>query len=783
MHNWHLGTKDPYSLLLTSDFRVHGTHGKYDNTWELQLEGGERGGISIYSTLALRTLSTRLFPIFYKENQIIDKSSDFNNPPVLKKFFSNYALIEYAPFEGLDIQTHIWLPDNQTLLSKSIIKNNAGSAFEGKVNWVMSLTPLETGMAAHLEENNHEFFLLGQAQNAYVAFLLNNGAKPGALSYPSLSLPLQILPEGLSTHQWAFTCHEDKEDLLSKCKSLIQSDFEALTARMGVFQQRDEIIIQSNHVEWDAAFAFSQKNALQFFMPDITEDLPVAILKSRNPEQQNLVYLHELPPIEKLSILDVWYLAGVLPGSFSSIKVIVDRYLRFINATEETVTIQPYPILAEMLWKIYEKTEDLAWLKQAYLTSIKSLNFWFTENQDQDQDDIPEWSHALQSQFEQIPIHNYWHPDGIGTNSRWIESPFLASLILNELNRTNQMAEILEITDTKEWIEAKQKKIKTYINDSFHNRKKIFKYRDSITHASPSGYKIFETGQSGIYKINKNLRSDFRLNVKIFFEKETTRKIRIFIHGKTKEGNTVEEISTRQIMWSDQFGVATSKQVYTKINSIEVEALSLSEKVIISVSDYAEEDITSIFPIWNNDISSQRVNHITNRWLIPELLQPFGLPLIPVDKQPKGSDLFNNVDLYLNRFILEGLIKHGQLELASQLYTNLMNAVVKNLKLFKRFYKSYDASDGYGSGDYNIVNGLLPVETFLRLIGIGFWSESKIEFTHYNPFDEPIRVQHRAITILCDRDHFKITFPGGDFFQIKGNLPQRFYLTTPTIKN
>ncbi len=186
----------------------------------------------------------------------------------------------------------------------------------------------------------------------------------------------------------------------------------------------------------------------------------------------------------------------------------------------------------------------------------------------------------------------------------------------------------------------------------------------------------------GYLKFNKYLRSDLRLNIKIFFEKETTRKTRVFINGKTKEGNTVEEISTRQFMWSDHFGVATSKQVYTKINSIEVETLSIGEKVILSISDYAGEDITSIFPIWNNETSTQRVSHITNRWLVPALMQPFGLPLMPVNKQPKDSDLFNSVDLYLNRFILEGLIKHGQVGLASELYTNFNQCDCKKFKSY-----------------------------------------------------------------------------------------------------
>lgn len=780
MHDWQLGLKDPYSLLLTSDFRVRGIHEKYDNTWELQLEGSDRGGICLYSTLSLRTLSTRIFPIFHNGSHTADRSSEFIHPPIIKKFLSNYVLIHYTPFEGLDIHTHIWLPDNQTVLSKTILKNNAALPFEGAINWVMTLTPLQAGSAAKLEEKDRDFYLTGQAQDAYAAFLLGNGAKAGATSYPSLFLPLQIAPGGQFAHQWVFTCNEDIDTLYAKSKPLLQADFEPLAARMDVLQQRDEIDIQTTSSDWDAAFAFSQKNALQLILPDVEQDQPATILKSRNPEQQNMVYLHDLPPIEKLSLLDIWYLSGVIPGAISTVMVLLDRYLRHLVSSEEGLSFQPYPILAEMIWKIYEKTDNLTWLKLAYPVLIESLKFWFTESQDRDQDAIPEWQHALQSQFEQLPVHNYWHPAGAGTNTSWIESPFLAGLLYHELNRTVQIAACLEITNEKAWLESKQKSLTAYINDSFHNRKKIFKYRDSITHASPNGYKIFETDQAGLYKINKNLRGLQRLNIKIINEKENTRKTRIFIKGKTNEGNTVEEISTRQFMGSDHLRAATSNQVYTKIISIEVENLTQGDQVIVSTADYAVEDITSIFPLWSNDILPQRVKHIKERWLIPELMQPFGLPLVPVSKQPKKSDLFNNVDLYLNRFILEGLINHNQIKLASELYTNLTNAVIKNLKLFKRFYKTYDASDGYGSGDYNIVNGLLPVETFLKLIGISFWSESKIEFTHYNPFDEPIQVQNRATTVVCGRDHFEIIFPGGDRFQIKGILPQRFFLTIPT---
>jgi hypothetical protein len=55
---------DPFSLILTPDYQNQTSNATHDIVWEVQLDGGESGGLSIYSTLALSASSLRIIPIF-----------------------------------------------------------------------------------------------------------------------------------------------------------------------------------------------------------------------------------------------------------------------------------------------------------------------------------------------------------------------------------------------------------------------------------------------------------------------------------------------------------------------------------------------------------------------------------------------------------------------------------------------------------------------------------------------------------------------------------------------
>jgi hypothetical protein len=131
------------------------------------------------------------------------------------------------------------------------------------------------------------------------------------------------------------------------------------------------------------------------------------------------------------------------------------------------------------------------------------------------------------------------------------------------------------------------------------------------------------------------------------------------------------------------------------------------------------------------------------------------------------------VDLPLNSLILEGLIKNHQFELAKKVYSNLMKVVIKNLRLSKKFFKLYDANDGTCKGEYNIINGMIPLKIFFRLIGIHRWTDNEIEFLGTSVFKNEIKIFYRGLQVVCSQKGHTIITSGGKSIELKTNNFQR----------
>ena len=92
--------------------------------------------------------------------------------------------------------------------------------------------------------------------------------------------------------------------------------------------------------------------------------------------------------------------------------------------------------------------------------------------------------------------------------------------------------------------------------------------------------------------------------------------------------------------------------------------------------------------------------------------------------------------------------------------------------------KNYDASDGYGSGDYNIINGMVPLRTFLQLAGIKKWSKSEIILESTNIFENPVNIRYRGIRVHCNKNGHQIISPGSRIIETTGKGPHRIKLPT-----
>ena len=147
--------------------------------------------------------------------------------------------------------------------------------------------------------------------------------------------------------------------------------------------------------------------------------------------------------------------------------------------------------------------------------------------------------------------------------------------------------------------------------------------------------------------------------------------------------------------------------------------------------------------------------------LISDFLQPFGLPYVPLSDQKTNTEIFNNVDLPLNCMVMQGLLQYGYSQEVRQIWTSNMLAVAKNLKLFRRFLKQYDASDGYGTGEYNIINGIPSTSLFLNLIGIERWTKTEVVINRKSVFEEPMILRYRGNIIKTTTTGHEFLSPGG----------------------
>ena len=434
-----------------------------------------------------------------------------------------------------------------------------------------------------------------------------------------------------------------------------------------------------------------------------------------------------------------------------------------------------FPIFASLSIEIHDFDPDESWLKTIFPKLINYLKYWFSENQDHDQDGFPEWSNAIHSLYENLPIHDRWNPTGVGIFSKWIESPMLASLLIKELKSCIQISEIIGNDLQSHWLESKLTNLSKSLQTTWSRKKKQFLYRDSVLHTSYTGITLFKDYVSGSIKLNKKLRTNQRLVFHFTSQHENTRDVKIFIHGKTPEGETVEEISPRQIRWNGKTGFVTSSFAFTTILVIEFQHLLKDEYLELKTADFTTTDITCLLPLWAEESSPKRTKSLVD-WINNEFLQPYGLPLVPYKLQPEKIDLYNVVDLPVNTLVTMGLIGCGYRDEAMTLWSNNINAITKNLKLFHKFMKYYDASDGYGSGDYNIINGMVPLRVFIKLAGIKKWNSKEIIIDSTSQFEEPVNIRYRGITVHCSQHGHQIISPGSKIIETIGNGPHKIKL-------
>ncbi|MBI3242168.1 MAG: hypothetical protein HYZ49_07735 [Chloroflexi bacterium] len=790
VRDWKLTQHDPLALRLAADVRFGPTDYADDQIWELTLAGGEPAAVALRTTYGLRAREMRLFPSFLEGETLVADPDHFSSPPVLHHFAVNRIHYSFSPLGGVHVQAACWVPDSHSLAGQFTITNESTAARAIHLNLNAILRPLDapTGVNMGHAKLGPLHFLQGQTGGLTPVILLEGGLPLD--SGAALARSLDLVPGETQTVRWAQTAPPRETGGggrgLELCRALLERNWVDDFARIDSLND-DIPDIHTGDREWDAALAFGYKVALQSYVGP-TSHLPYPsfifarnINKGYSPRGDgsdhswqwdgqvateayvNLPQIAQAAPELAKGILRN-YLAVQEPDGF------IDWKPGLAGQRNRALCV---PLLATIAWTIYEYTEDHDFIAEVYDGLRRFVMTWFQERYDRDQDGLPEWSHTIQSAFDDCPSFVRWQNWGQAADITLAESPDLAAYLYRECRSLINMASLLGREEDSPPLIARAEMIRIAVDAMWRDETSSYHYVDIETHESPPGYELARLerridNSPFIVNINRKFSPMARLLVRVVGDRDATLpQISVAIHGRGQRGRRrVELLPARRLTWYWGLGSVTSDKLYAEVEKVELAGVPPGWEVVISTVDYTRQDQTLLLPIWAGLAQGDHLYDLTHKTITDpaRYWRPYGIPnCSALDPAYKSDNRGGSGGVWMmwNTMIGEGLADNGYRAEAAELIRRMMTAMIHTLKTEKAFREAYnsDALEGLGERDY--LWGVAPVHLFLRTLGVRIISSRKVWLVGQNPFPWPVTVRWRGVTVTKIDEGALVKFPSG----------------------
>jgi len=787
MREWNLKAGDPLALTLAADARLGPTNYYDDQIWELKLGGGDPPALALQTTYGLRARSMRLFPRFEEGDRAVTDPAEFASPPTVRAFFPNYLRVQCTPFDGLDVELEYWVPQSQAAAGRIRLRNGNPSPRNLRLSWIAQLTPTD-GQRMAPEELSNAPLLAGQTVGLTPVVFFTGGPQAVSSPYPALNLEIE-LPSGASRlFTWCHAALAEVEASFALARQVASRSWEAEIARVELLNAA-QVEIYTGDPDWDATFAFSQKLAYAALIGP-TNHLPAAsIVLSRQPDQgyslrgdgsdYNHLWNGQSP-------LEIYYLAGLLlPGAATWLQGLLRNTL--VTRQEDGSLdwkpglagqrshLQATPLLASLAWRIYQVSQDRAFLAEVFQPLLDFVHAWFSPRHDRDADGMPEWDHPMQAGFEDHPVFSLWHVGSLGVDISTAETPTLGAMLYRECQALIHMAGELDRLDELPGLESLAHHLAVVVEAAWDESNHTYFYVDRDSHTSTVGERLSESAGPGEILVQRTFDPPVRLFVQVRTAGETTRHPELFIYGDSAKGqHRVEHISYDQFRWFSGRGTLTGDRVYARIERIVVKGVDQGDIITLSSVGYECADQTLLLPLWAGTSDPKRARALLKKTITAKrrYWRPFGIPACPGRSKNMEDPVCSSVHLPWSALIGEGMLAYGFREEAAELISRLMAGIIRNLKQSGAFWRHYQVETGDGLGERNTLDGLAPLGLFLETLGVRLYSAKQVFLTGFNPFPWPVTVKYQGLTILRRKDSTVVTFPDGQTTTLLDPSPQ-----------
>ncbi len=767
--------KSPRALIFGSEGHNSLIDLKNDQIWELGISESGTSSFYLHTTYNLRARSMRLEPNFV----IINKPDATALPnQILTKVLSYSAaslVLQLQVKHYCEVIFECFLSQPDTLVGNIAIKNLWDDDLTIRVDMACFLAPMGKGVPMRQQQGDNFNYLSGRTDDlAPVLFM--TGA-PSLTNNPTSALTAKekLTSKSSQTWSWALVTKQKQDDSLNAAQKIIASPWLKTAQNYRQYRARDFLTIQTGLSTWDTAIALSQTQAsLHQVLPAQHVHGP-HFINTRLPNQPiESDRYNQVPELMNALILN--HLSyTLLPSQAGLMSSLVENHLnQVLETSNPNVKSKNLPILSEICLAIFEITQDVRFLEKVYPILKKIYNQWVPSPAEIDKHPGFVWDEPQALMIESgLYLFDSWEPFGKGLNFKMVESPALVAMLYRESLALEKIARLLADEDSLHQFSQTSKVVKCRLQSHWQKTPPAFNYQDAETGQIPPCVQYY----SGLVKdklyINQTFNEPQRLLCHLQADDENNRSCTVILKGIGQDGKPVTELfKPKNIRWSDGLAHLTTKNVFNTLNTIEIEGLKSKDQLVLESPYLTQQDISCLLPLWSGGLQKKQVNALIETILNlqnPDLKH--GLP----EMWDSGTPLPENLPIYVNvlwnTLIIEGLTRQGKPEIAADLFTKLMETVIKGLIDYEGFYPCYRAENGKPSGKRNAITALLPIRLMLKIAGIQLFTPNKIAVWGNNPFPRPINVHWRGLSLKRDGNRTDITFANGAYFSTQSEDP------------
>jgi hypothetical protein len=815
MRDWHLTQDDPLALRLAADVRLGPTDYADDHIWELTLAGGEPPALALRTTYGLRARDMRIFPGFAEGDRAVTDPAEFVFTPAVRAFYVNYLRVTFEPLPAIAVTAHYWVPDSHTVAGRLTLVNHSPEPEPRRIRVLLSalLKPIENPRnlgAGKLEEFSA---LEGHSGNLDVVVVLEGMAEVEPAPFPTLSRTLDLPPGEPVFIRWAEAslpsplgtiAPEAKRSgggeggegerpgvyCLPLIRNLFSREWDGEFARIELLNS-GLLDIDTGDKDWDAAFAFAQAVALRSYVGP-TAHLPhPSFIFTRNPDKGysrkgdgsdhnwqwdgqvateayvNLPQIVSAAPDLAKGVIRNWL-------AVQDEKGFIDWKPGLGGQRNKALCI---PILAALAWRVYEYTEDRDFLAEIYPGLRRFLDVWFTRRHDRDEDGVPEWSHTVQSAFDDNPSFVRWRPWAQGADITLAEAPDLAAYLYRECRTLRRIAALLGLPE-EPVLDERAYKLLRAVEAMWREDAGTYHYVDRDSHEVTRGEALAAGRGDLTVEVHRRFAPSARLLVKAHGPPDARPNMEVTLVGRGRRGrHRVETLKRSHVQWYFGVGTAVSEKLYAELDRVEVRGLTDEFDVTVSVVDYARQDQTLLLPLWGGLPDPARAKELIHRAILDanRYWRPYGIPncsALDPAYRPDNREGSGGVWMMWNTMIGEGLVEYDHRAEAAELVKRIMSAMIYALKTDKAFREAYNSDKLEGLGDRDYLWGVAPVHLFMLTLGVRIVNPRRVFLEGYNPFPWPVTIRHKGVTVSKGADGAIVTFPSGKQVMVTDPSPQ-----------